>query len=260
MPALGTAIAVPFRLNSAGGDAPFNPINEPDLNYWFDSKANVTVDGDQGVSQWVDLSPSAFTITQATANARPLLQPERTPNGSPVLTFDGINDFLRLTTPIAGTVFTSYLMLAIQSPIEGSHIYDGSSEPNFLYVDGANLNFKNLATRPRPATGEFFFAAIVQGAAGSILQINESVGAGALASWAWDGFTIGMSRANFNTANSNISVCAILQYAAEHDAPKRAEFLDFLTNRFLLPVVDKDFQFVDSGDFLFVDSSKLLFT
>lgn len=237
MSAIGNAVAIPFANGVvAYGPPPFNPLNEPDLSFWFDSLEDVSVDGSNGVTSWVDQSPFALEITQETADARPILTPDSTPNGSPAVVFDGIDDFLRLTQSSLDSNRTTYLVLAVESVSDGAHLFDGAATFHAVFNQGSDLNYMNITTRPRPANGSFFFAAIVDDGTtppgDTLFQVNSGSSSANPAVTVWDGFTVGMSRAPFNTANSNISVCSILQYTAAHSPEKIAQFYDFLSARY----------------------------
>lgn len=66
-----------------------------------------------GVSQWSDLSGGANHFAQATGGAQPVWGATAGPNGTPALTFDGIDDAMLASTPTRASPGTTPLWVWI---------------------------------------------------------------------------------------------------------------------------------------------------
>jgi hypothetical protein len=78
----------------------FNPRSIAGLALWLDAADASTITVSTGVSQWADKSTSGSLWTQGTGNNQPATGTQ-TMNGRNVLVFDGSNDSLSATAPIA---------------------------------------------------------------------------------------------------------------------------------------------------------------
>lgn len=113
----GTSAWTPAALGSA-------------LALWLDASdaSTITLNG-SAVSQWNDKSGNNRHATQATAANQPTYTLNGL-NGKPVLTFDGVNDFFTMTSPVNESSVTLGFVsrLGSKNANEGSYLL-GSSTP-----------------------------------------------------------------------------------------------------------------------------------
>lgn len=98
----GTAITKP----GISSVAAFNPASISGLSVWLKADVGITKDGSNFVSAWADQSGSGNNFAQATGANQPIYSAS-VQNGLPVITFDGVNDFLTTAaTPTLGEYST----------------------------------------------------------------------------------------------------------------------------------------------------------
>lgn len=73
-----------------------------DSGTFQDTAASLGASAGEPVGAWIDRAGSAATLQQGTSGKRPTRQ-DSGPNGTPVLVFDGVNDFLSATLTRAST-------------------------------------------------------------------------------------------------------------------------------------------------------------
>jgi hypothetical protein len=80
------------------------------LALWLDAAdaSTITLNGST-VSQWRDKSGNARHVSQATAANQPTLTASGL-NGKPVLTFDGVDDYLAAASPLIGTTHSLFIL------------------------------------------------------------------------------------------------------------------------------------------------------
>jgi hypothetical protein len=80
------------------------------LALWLDADdaSTITLNGST-VSQWNDKSGNGRNVSQATAANQPTLTASGL-NGKPVLTFDGVNDYLAAASPLIGTTHSLFVL------------------------------------------------------------------------------------------------------------------------------------------------------
>lgn len=118
------------------GEAPFSPADISDLKLWLDvsDAATITKDVSDFVSQWDDKSGEGNDVSQATGSQQPLWV-DAVQNGLPIIRFDGIDDFLAISSFIGGaltqpnTIFVVTKMASISSG-SNSFVFDGTASSN----------------------------------------------------------------------------------------------------------------------------------
>lgn len=126
----------------AAATTAFSPLSISGVAGWWDaSKASSLFDATTGGSQvanggavarWEDLSGNARHLTQSTANNRPLRRVSQV-NGLDAVEFDGTNDSVALSTPIAmsgGATLVICLRRSGANNGGGLHSFYGTASPN----------------------------------------------------------------------------------------------------------------------------------
>jgi hypothetical protein len=94
---------------------PFSPTDIIGLKLWLDAGQGVTKDGSNYVSQWADQSGNGNNASQGTAANQPLYVASGL-NSKPVISFDGINDYLIGTVlPIGAGSFTVFIIQRLRT-------------------------------------------------------------------------------------------------------------------------------------------------
>jgi hypothetical protein len=113
---------------------------------WLDASDASTITIATGVSQWDDKSGNGYHFTQATASAQPALSTAAL-NGLDVITFDGINDFLRNTSSSLAQPINIFVVAQtnVISGTTGSrqYVFDGvttNTNRNLLALRGNQTN------------------------------------------------------------------------------------------------------------------------
>lgn len=105
---------------------PFDPSALPSLALWLRSDQGVFADsgkttlagnGDP-VACWADQSGSGRDTTQTTSARRPVLV-NRAVNGNPAIAFDGIDDYLDVSAPIAVTDHSIFVVIQMVDGTQG---------------------------------------------------------------------------------------------------------------------------------------------
>ena len=98
------------------GSAKGGPLTT-NLQLWLKNDAGITLDGSGRVERWDDQSGNGHDFTQATLGARPTFVNNTGPNGTDVVHFDGLDDFLRNSAQIVtGTSFTIFTVMSVLEP------------------------------------------------------------------------------------------------------------------------------------------------
>jgi hypothetical protein len=123
------------------------------LALWFMADRGVVLEADGSVSAWSDQSPTPTSAVQAVLAQRPVR--EVRPDGLPMVSFDGTNDFLELPPGFASFAGSSYFAVveALPNPLctgilhfsngpDGDDVEFGRHQPNLLYYEvlGTFLN------------------------------------------------------------------------------------------------------------------------
>lgn len=123
------------------------PSTIPNLLAWWRadsfSLADGTAIGGAG-NEWIDQSGNANHLTQGTAANRPVFKVNIV-NGQPVIRFDGINDFLSMTSELTLGGAWTWLVVLSKSTVGGGQISIGGSangngfEHNFVNSKGCRV-------------------------------------------------------------------------------------------------------------------------
>jgi hypothetical protein len=149
-------------------DTGFNPRKIAGLQLWLDAADASTITIDTGVSEWRDKSATGSVWAQATSGEQPATG-TATMNGRNVLLFDGSDDGLSATTPLATTgdltMFFVQRNLALRSF-------------GMTYTSGTNTNHFNV--RQNASTGKLQIIAnngqvVDADTTGSRLEANDIV-------------------------------------------------------------------------------------
>lgn len=94
---------------------------------WYDASvvSSITDAGAGAVSQWNDLSGSAYHLTQGTGGARPTTG-TRTINGRNVIDFDGSSDFMDSSCPTSDRTSSTFVVAAADTFGQQDKIYGSS--------------------------------------------------------------------------------------------------------------------------------------
>lgn len=130
-----------FAITRVGGAAPlWTPAAlGANLGLWFDADdaSTFTLVG-TAVSEWRDKSGNNRHATQVTAANRPVYTTGGL-NGKPVVTFDGVNDFLSPSAFTGSRIQSSAVVVATTAPTTDQHILDESN--SIAYGGGLLLRF-----------------------------------------------------------------------------------------------------------------------
>lgn len=131
-----------ITLLGAGGAgvAPvFSPLDISNLKAWYKADAGVTLNGST-VSQWDDMSGSGNHAIQATA----INQPTYTGGASPYLTWDGVNDKLRLNAVLSCPNITYFIVFNRNADTTQYILSAGPSNINYAFSStAAYLGYNN---------------------------------------------------------------------------------------------------------------------
>src|SRR5262245_13524936 len=92
---IGLSLGVGRRVLSTAEPPPLLTLTAPVL--FLDAAAIVGVADVGTVTTWPDRSGNGNSPTQATSTKRPVWSATGGPNGRPCVTFDGVDDYLRIT-------------------------------------------------------------------------------------------------------------------------------------------------------------------
>jgi len=145
------------RWGQKDGSLLWTPLSIPNLAAYYDSDFGITKDGSNKVSAWADQSGNGRDLVQATSSLQPLWEDNQL-NGHPIITFDGIDDYL-LFTPLSR--FLPYsLWIVFKIPptgVDQKQILSGSAGYRGYFIDNAgNWLIKwtsSICTSAHPAGG-----------------------------------------------------------------------------------------------------------
>ena len=118
-----------FGVQSLSAASSFIPTDISGLTAWFDADDSGTIiESGNSISQWNDKSGNGNNVTQATSSNQPLTN-TNTINGKNVITFDGLNDYLKRATWTGGVIAqpnTAFVVFKFDINAART-IFDGSS-------------------------------------------------------------------------------------------------------------------------------------
>lgn len=204
------------------------------LAAWYRSDMGVTIA--TGVSAWADQSGNGRLLLQGVSGAQPALVAGATPNGKPVLRFDGADDFMRTAGfgPVAQP-YTVVLCAKYTKSAGADYLFDGgSNQYGTLYYfstpDTVQM-FAGAADGPTSAITDalhqvidckFHGASSTLGFNGGTLITGPSPGTLALA-----GFTIG-AIADGTVNRSKLDVSEVVLVNRAMTAPERARLVAYM--------------------------------
>lgn len=144
---------------------------------WLDAAdaSTITLNGST-VSQWRDKSGNARHVAQATAANQPTYTANGL-NGKPVLTFDGINDFLQATSFTVSRIVSVMVVASTNNTAQNQYLLDESNSATY----GGGLSIRFATTGSVRFWGQDVIAitdiaGVIQGAASIIGGVeNNSV-------------------------------------------------------------------------------------
>lgn len=116
-----------LRPRASGG---FSPKNIAGLQLWLDAADSSTITTGTGVSEWRDKSATGSKWEQTTGNNQPATGTQ-TLNGRNVLVFDGSNDSLSASAPLASLPLSFFIVQRIVSATNFGMSYTAGTADNF---------------------------------------------------------------------------------------------------------------------------------
>jgi len=109
---------------TSGGGSAFSPASIAGLKLWLDASQITGLNDGDAVGTWADLSGNGYDATQATGSKKPTYQTNEL-NSRPVVSFDGVDDYMGLTSaPIAMTANYT-LFCVIRKPAGAAYVVHG---------------------------------------------------------------------------------------------------------------------------------------
>lgn len=116
------------------------PAVLPGMSLWLRADSGVYADAGKTtpasaggpVGCWADVSGNGADATQAAAARMPTLTASAL-NGLPAVTFDGVDDLLRLTRPVPLPAFTVFLVLRMPDDAQGIALGSSSQDTYYFY-------------------------------------------------------------------------------------------------------------------------------
>lgn len=136
----------------------WTPASFTNVQYWWTADEGVTESGGV-VSSWVD-QINSFDLQQPTAGNRPTLTTQAGLNGENVVSFDGVDDFLYVTSAFdqgAGNDITHLVVYYISNTTPGNGVIFGnviiSGVQGRAWIDGLNGNLRHWEAYARTGFG-----------------------------------------------------------------------------------------------------------
>ena len=226
-----------LRPRASGG---FTPKSIAGLQLWLDAADSSTITTGTGVSQWRDKSPAASVWAQTTGNNQPSTGTQ-TLNGRNVIVFDGSNDGLSASAPLASLPLSFFIVQRIVSATNFGMSYTAGTGDDW----NIRQNSTSGATAITMPAGTFYLDP------GSRVGINDIVsmvipsGAGTSATLVRNGSPLTPSGATFKpTLNGthyigqrsdgfhlNGWIAEIVAYSTELSENQRSSVEKYLSNK-----------------------------
>jgi hypothetical protein len=203
----------------------FTPADLTNLRAWYKSDAGITIA--TGVSQWNDQSGNGNHLVQANPARQPVVTAGAI-NGLPVITFDGVDDFLNdaFTLVQPTTVFAVFRQ---RTWTINDYIYDGFAStgmglsqrvatPGLSLIAGAAA-----ANNTNAALSTYVLTTAIYSGASSVLQVNntaETTGNPGIGSG--DGVTLAASGGSSTLFTSDCEIAEVIVMGAAATASERA--------------------------------------
>jgi hypothetical protein len=212
---------------------------------WYNAE-NVVKDGSNLVSQMNDLSGNNYHLQQPIAAKQPLWTDNQL-NGKPVISFDGIDDFLSTSfndiLPQPNTIFILYNLNSLISEVAG--IYDGNDEnyhhtleatSDKLLISASDENHWKYYSKSSPF--DYQINAIIYNDQNSLMYENGimkelSTGFSGEINDSLSGLEVGRrNRTSFMYANTNIA--ELIFYDRLVNSRERQYIENYLMNKYAL--------------------------
>jgi len=230
----------PARLGGSisGANAAWFTLPVTNMAAHYDASVGTTVA--TGVSNWADQSGNGRDLIQATAASQPALGTDAL--GRPIITFDGVNDYLKSAAFTLNQPETIYFVGHQASWTLSDYIYDGNAtNTGVLQQGGATPRLRVYAGKidttlyttanANLAVGANGVDVVVFNGASSSHQINKTAAQTGNAGAAnMRGFTLGSKGVAGNY--SNIIVYEVIIYSAAHTAAERDHVISGLMAKY----------------------------
>jgi hypothetical protein len=143
-------MATGFPIIFGGGGRLWTPA-QISTSIWFDaSDASTIILNESTVSQWNDKSGAARNMSQSTAASQPTYSLTSTINGLPVVSLDGVNDWMSGATGLAGSNFSVFGVLRYKNATTAQQSalcndVSGTSPSTYWQPSSGTLNAYNGA-------------------------------------------------------------------------------------------------------------------
>lgn len=252
----GTTVTVTVTATNGAGSAsatsagispvaPFAPTSITGLQLWLDASqiSGVTTDG-SAVASWTDMSGNARHATQATSGSQPVLKTAANGiNGSPVVRFDGVDDWLKtasfttISQPI--TAFIIYKPIAHPTGSTRSIVAEAAGFDRIAaHTTGGNLTISagsNLFSSQFLTLGTPRIIRCVVNGASSSMTFNNGVGTTTTTGNAGaNTFVGGLNIGGENGAGfaPNSDVAEVIVYNAALTGPQIAQVENYLSEKY----------------------------
>ena len=170
------------------GALPFSASTVSNLRAWYKADVGITLNVTT-VSQWNDQSGGGNHLI-GTSTAQPLYVASSL-NGLPTILFDGINDSLRMASPITGfTNVTYFIVIKRNSSALGVSI--GGDANNYHYGNDSTTLYSGFNSKAGTTTTSTWY-------------VRSGTGTGSVATWYSDGVLL-TSHSQFGQFNAFQSV------------------------------------------------------
>lgn len=129
-----------LRPRASGG---FNPKMIAGLQLWLDAADSLTITTGTGVSEWRDKSATASVWAQTTGNNQPATGAQ-TLNGRNVIVFDGSNDSLSASAPLASLPLSFFIVQRIVSATNFGMSYTAGTGDNWNFRQNTSLGILEI--------------------------------------------------------------------------------------------------------------------
>lgn len=223
---------------------PFLPTDISNLAAWFDASDEASVIRSGGaVSQWNDKSGIGNNLTQATTNDRPQFA-EDFQNGLPLITFDGVNDFMDLTNFSGGALSqpnTAFVVCRIpttttttngviwDTPTSNRNLFTIATLTQYRMFAGNNLSSGDALQTTVDQFSLFFNTTT------SLMRRNqvEIIASGDAGSLTFEGLRLSAGTANDSFSNTEIGEMVI--YDKLLNDTERDQVENYLKNKWNTP-------------------------
>lgn len=124
----------------------WNPTRIPGCALWLEADRGITLDGSNNVSAWADQSGNGRHAAQTTLDARPAWSTAAY-NGMPGITFDGINDYMVMTSLAQPIDITAIVIAYRTSAAKYQPLIRGDTSPPYGFSC-----YSNHGTGGKPIT------------------------------------------------------------------------------------------------------------